>query len=90
MFWLAIGMFSIFGAVGHWLLILAHTYAPASALAPFFYTQLIWAAVISVTVFGENPDRWTVLGGAIIMSSGLYLLYRERVRQRSPSVDVSV
>lgn len=88
--WIAIALMSTFGALGHWLLILAHMRAPASLLAPFFYTHLIWVTVLSALVFDELPDRWTVIGGGIVMSSGLYLLYRERVRQRSPSVDVTV
>jgi drug/metabolite transporter (DMT)-like permease len=88
--WLVIALFSVFGALGHWLLILAHMRAPASALAPFFYTHLVWVTVLAALVFGEFPDRWTVLGGSIVISSGLYLLYRERVRHRSPSVDVPV
>ncbi len=90
MVWLVMALFCTFGALGHWLLILAHAYAPASLLAPFFYSQLIWAVVLGFVLFREVPDLWTLIGGAIVMSSGLYLLYRERVRHRSPSVDVPV
>jgi drug/metabolite transporter (DMT)-like permease len=86
---LLIGL-GLLGAFGHWLLILAHRHAPASVLAPFFYAQIIGATVFSLTVFGETPDRWTVVGGGIVISSGLYLLYRERVRQKFPSADVGV
>jgi drug/metabolite transporter (DMT)-like permease len=88
--WFVMFLFSVFGALGHWMLILAHSRAPASVLAPFFYSQIIWAVTLGFFIFDEVPDRWTVLGGVIVMSSGLYLLYRERVRQRSPSVDVGV
>jgi drug/metabolite transporter (DMT)-like permease len=76
-----------FGALGHWLLILAHKHAPASLLAPFFYVQLLVASFVGFLAFGEVPDRWTILGGAIVMSSGMYLLYRERVRRVPPSAD---
>ena len=88
--WLIILLFCTAGALGHWLLILAHARSPASVLAPFFYSQLIWATLIGTIVFGESPDRWTMIGGGIVISSGLYLLYRERVRHRRPSVDVGV
>ncbi|MSU65760.1 MAG: DMT family transporter [Opitutus sp.] len=88
--WVVMGLFGLFGALGHWLLILAHLRAPASVLAPFFYTHLIWATALGAIIFQELPDRWTMIGGAIVMSSGLYLLYRERIRHRQPSVDVSV
>jgi drug/metabolite transporter (DMT)-like permease len=88
--WAVIALFALFGALGHWLLILAHMRAPASMLAPFFYTHLVWATVLGAVVFSELPDRWTILGGLIVISSGLYLLYRERVRHKKPSVDLPV
>jgi drug/metabolite transporter (DMT)-like permease len=79
------GMMAAIGALGalaHWLLILAHKHAPASILAPFYYTQLIGAVAIGAVVFGELPDRWTLIGAGIIVASGLYVLYRESVRRR--------
>jgi drug/metabolite transporter (DMT)-like permease len=88
--WMAMASMSIFGALGHWLLILAHKKAPASVVAPFFYSQLIWAVGLGALLFDELPDPWTLVGGGIVMSSGLYLLYRERQRGRLPSADVSV
>ncbi len=69
------------GAVGHWLVIGAHRRAPASTLAPFMYTQLLWMVLAGWLIFGQLPDRWTLIGGMIVMGSGLYLLYRERVRK---------
>jgi drug/metabolite transporter (DMT)-like permease len=88
--WLVIGLISVTGASCHYLLILAHKHAPASVLSPFFYAQLLFAALIGAVVFGNVPDRWTILGGGIVIGSGLYLLYRERVRHHTPSVDVAV
>ncbi len=87
--WLMMAGLGALGALGHWLLILAHKHAPASLLAPFFYAQLVVAALLGLLVFGEVPDRWTVAGGAIVMASGLYLLYRERVRRVPPSADLA-
>ena len=78
--WLLLAALGAFGALGHWLLILAHRRAPASVLAPFFYVQLLWATALGFLVFGETPDRWTLVGGAIVMASGLYLVSRERTR----------
>jgi drug/metabolite transporter (DMT)-like permease len=68
------------GALGHWLLILAHARAPAPVLSPFIYTQIIWMIALGYLVFGDLPDRLTLVGAAIVIASGLYLLYRERVR----------
>lgn len=88
--WVVMVLLSVFAAAGHWLLILAHRRAPASALAPFYYVQLLGAALVGAVVFGEIPDRWTIVGGAVVMSSGLYLVYRERVRHKPvPSSDVA-
>jgi drug/metabolite transporter (DMT)-like permease len=78
--WALLGLTGLSGAVGHWLVINAHRIAPASTLAPFIYTQLIWMLLAGWLVFGQLPDRWTMAGGLIVVASGLYLLYRERVR----------
>ena len=66
---------------GQWLVILAHRIAPASLLAPFFYSQLLWVTVLGFLVFGNLPDGWTLAGAAIIIASGLYTAHRERVRR---------
>ncbi len=67
-----------FGSFGHYLLIRGHRLAPASTLAPFIYTQLVWTTALGFLVFGDVPHRWTIVGGLIVVSSGLYLLNRER------------
>lgn len=68
------------GALGHWLTITAHRRAPASTLAPFIYSQLIWMVLAGWAVFGQLPDRWTLVGAIVVIGSGLYLLYREKVQ----------
>jgi drug/metabolite transporter (DMT)-like permease len=68
----------VFGAGGHFLLILAHRNAPASVLSPFIYTQIIWATTFGYLVFANVPNHWTVAGAGIVIASGLYLLNRER------------
>jgi len=70
----------VFGGVGHWLLILAHARAPAPVLAPFLYSQLIWASILGYMAFGDLPDGWTLVGATVVVGSGLYLLARERAR----------
>lgn len=70
----------LFGGVGHWMLILAHRIAPAAVLAPFIYSQIVWMIALGWLVFGQLPDRWTFAGAGVVIASGLYLLYRERVR----------
>ena len=87
--WVVLGVLGGLGVLAHWLLILAHRRAPASALAPFYYSQIVGAVLFGLVVFGEVPDRWTVLGSSIVIGSGLYLFYRERVRKAHPSADVA-
>ncbi len=71
------------GSLGHYFLIAAHRLAPASVLSPFIYTQLALVIMLGYLVFGDVPQRWTIIGSAIVVASGLYLLYRERMRARS-------
>ncbi|MGD1879898.1 MAG: DMT family transporter [Kiloniellaceae bacterium] len=66
------------GGFGHWMLILAHRLAPAPVLAPFLYIQLLPMILLGYIVFGDFPDEWTLVGAGVVLSSGLYLLYRER------------
>ncbi len=67
-----------FGALGHFLLIAAHRLAPAAILSPFIYSQLVWMILLGYLVFGDLPNAWTLAGAAIVIASGLYLLYREQ------------
>jgi drug/metabolite transporter (DMT)-like permease len=74
---LMIGM-GAFSGVGHYLLIIAHRLAPAAVVAPFIYTEIVWMIALGYVVFGDQPNRWTLAGAAVVVASGLYLLYRER------------
>jgi len=66
------------GGIGHFALILALSRAPASALAPFDYSSLIWAALIGVIVFDEILPPTTLTGAVIIAAAGLFVMWRER------------
>lgn len=83
MLWLMIGMLALTAAAGEILVIRALDIAQAVVLAPLHYTLIIWGTGYGFLVFGDLPDRWTLLGCAIIMASGLYTLHRERLRARS-------
>jgi drug/metabolite transporter (DMT)-like permease len=76
--WLLLASLGFWGGLGHWLLILAHRIAPASALAPFIYLGLIWMSFAGLVVFGQVPTLWTLSGAAVVILSGLYLFARER------------
>jgi len=53
---------------------------PASAIAPFFYLSLVWAAAIGFLVWGDVPTLGLLIGSAIVVGSGLFLLWREARR----------
>jgi drug/metabolite transporter (DMT)-like permease len=72
----------LFGGFGHYFLVRAFELAPAPVVSPFNYGQLIGAAVLSYSVFGQIPDAWTWLGAFIIVASGIFMLYAERSRSR--------
>ncbi len=89
---LTAGLMVLIGALGgggHFLLIMAHRLAPASTLAPFIYTQMIWTTALGFLVFGDVPHYWTAVGGTIVICSGLYLLHRETVRRAETSTPVA-
>jgi drug/metabolite transporter (DMT)-like permease len=51
-------------------------------VSPFRYTVLIWALILGAVVFGEIPDALTLLGGALVVATGLYTFQRERRARR--------
>src|SRR4029434_3257241 len=65
--WLLLASLGFWGGLGHWLLILAHRIAPASALAPYIYLGLIWMSTLGFLVFGDVPTLWTLSGAAIVI-----------------------
>ena len=69
--WAALVLLGLIGGAAHGLLVLAFARAPASLLAPLSYTQMIWAVVAGVLVFGDAPDGITLLGMVVIAVSGL-------------------
>lgn len=73
------------GGLGHYLLILAYSSAPASLLAPLSYSQLIWATALGWLAFGDLPDLATLAGGAIIAAGGLLSLSEGRKLSAKPS-----
>jgi drug/metabolite transporter (DMT)-like permease len=72
----------IIGGLSHLILIKAYDYAPASSLAPFSYTQLIWVTVMGYLVFDQFPDRWSLIGIAVIMASGIYIATHQQLSER--------
>ncbi|HLY55128.1 MAG TPA: DMT family transporter [Stellaceae bacterium] len=68
-----------------WLTLMAYRCADASLLAPISYSQLVWAVILGIVVFGAVPDLWTFAGAAVIIGSGIYIAHRERLVRRAPA-----
>jgi|TARA_B110000196_G_C21055842_1_gene619764 drug/metabolite transporter (DMT)-like permease len=77
--WLMLVALGLMGGVGHYLLIKSFEFAPVAVLAPLSYTALLWNTLFGYLVFGDLPDRWTVGGAAVLITTGIYILYREGV-----------
>jgi drug/metabolite transporter (DMT)-like permease len=71
-------LLGVFAGLGHYLLIGAFLAAPASLVAPFAYLQMIWATLYGYVVFGQLPDGFSAIGMAVIVASGVGLVWHER------------
>ncbi|MBE0621140.1 MAG: DMT family transporter [Burkholderiales bacterium] len=78
----------IIGGLSHLILIKAYDYAPASQLAPFSYTQLIWVTLMGYLVFGHFPDHWSLIGIAVIMASGIYIATHQQLSDRQQRAEL--
>lgn len=64
--------------LGHMFTFLAYRNASAQAVAPFYYAFMIWAIVLGYLIFGDVPNSLSVSGMALILASGLGIIYLER------------
>lgn len=80
--WILLLLLGALGGGGHFLMIQAYRFAPASAVTPFIYVELISMITLSYVIFGDEPDRWSFIGSMVIVASGLYLIHRERIAHR--------
>jgi drug/metabolite transporter (DMT)-like permease len=78
--WLWMGSLCVTGAFAHWLLIRCYEVAEASAVQPFAYLQLVFASIIGIFLLGETLRPNVALGAAIVVSAGLFTLWRARVK----------
>jgi drug/metabolite transporter (DMT)-like permease len=69
-------------AIGQYFWTQALRLAPATAVSPFYYLMLVWALIIGFLVWGDIPTKGLIIGSAIVVASGLFLLWREAQLQR--------
>ena len=70
----------ILGGLAYVAVVIATRTGDIGAIAPFRYSRLVFAIIIAVTFLGERPDMPTMIGAAIIVASGVYAFWRERLR----------
>jgi drug/metabolite transporter (DMT)-like permease len=75
----------IVGGAGNLLVTYAFRLAPAAVVAPFSYTQIVWAIPLGLVLFGELPDAAALAGAAVVIGAGLYIFHRETLAARRPA-----
>jgi drug/metabolite transporter (DMT)-like permease len=87
--WMLLFGLGFFGWLGHEVLTRAHGYATAATLTPFGYAFIVYLTIWSYFVFDQLPDVWTIAGAAVIVASGLFIWYRERLLSRQRMLSAS-
>ena len=73
---------AVLATLGHWTLTLAFRATEIMVTQPFSFLQLVWATLLGYVAFAEEPEVWTLLGGAIIVASVTYIAHREALARR--------
>ena len=76
--WFLISAVAALALVGHLAITQAFSTCDASVLAPIEYTTLLWAILFDYFLWAHTPESHTLIGGAVVVFSGLYFLYREQ------------
>ena len=77
--WIIVGCMVILGSVGYLLLITSLRLGELSAIMPFRYSRIVFLLIFGVLFFGESPSLSMLLGSALVIVSGIYLMWREHV-----------
>lgn len=75
--WVLLSLVGLIGGIAQLVMTNAFRLADVSIVAPFDYTHIIWAALLGFFIWGEVPGNTIWLGAAIVMASGIYILFRE-------------
>ena len=84
MVWFYLAGMVIMAALGYFAITMAMRMGDVGAITPLRYTRIVFAMIIGIALFDENPDGLTLIGTAIVIGSGLFTIYREhRTRSRA-------
>jgi drug/metabolite transporter (DMT)-like permease len=75
--WAVLTLTGCMGGVLQYCITMCFRYASPTRVAPYQYLILIWTLVLQFMIWGTLPDRYTMAGAALIVASGLYIIYRE-------------
>ncbi len=78
------------GLLSHWCLAQAFKLSDTTFVMPLQFTKLIWASLIGLFIFAEQPDIWTWVGGVIIFISVVYITYREAFKKKGTQKPIQV
>ena len=81
------GALGVLGTAAQLCVIRSFSMAEASAVAPFAYIGIVFAAIWGIVLYDEYPDKFTVLGALVIVAAGLYVWHRETNARRAQSDD---
>ena len=77
-------LIGLMATLGHWMLILAYGRAPAATLTPYLYAQIGFAMLGGYLVFAHLPDRWALIGMAMVVACGAAGAWLTVVERRIP------
>jgi drug/metabolite transporter (DMT)-like permease len=87
--WLLLATMGIFGGIAFFLRNLAYSRSPASELAPVEYTQILFASILGIVVFGSSPSSHLIVGATLIVASNAWLLRVQASVKRKMMVSTS-
>lgn len=85
--WIFLIIIALIAAIGFFCMTKAYCMAEASAISPFEFTYILWAVVFGIVLWQEIPGPTTYIGIAVLVSSNIYISYRERLIQRAAELE---
>lgn len=74
--WLYLLAAGVFATIGQFSITVAYKFAPAKEISIFFYSTVVYSGIISIVLFGQIPDIWSILGYLAIFGASFYMFLR--------------
>jgi drug/metabolite transporter (DMT)-like permease len=79
--WLWMGLYASMAVLANWLVIKSYEVAEASVVQPFAYLQIVFVSIVAIVIFDESLKPNVALGVVVVISAGLFTLWRQRAGQ---------